>query len=226
MTRGASAIAITGLAKSYRDGDVERQVFCDFDLQVENGAVVALCGPSGVGKSTLLNIVAGLVQFDAGEVWVDTPDERLALHTLSQRQRTRFRRRHVGYVFQFFNLVPTLTVFENVQLPLSLVSRRLEDNVVAARLESLGLGGRGDDFPETLSGGERQRVAIARALAHEPSIVLADEPTGNLDAVNTERVAQLLIEQTRALRSTLLVATHNPMIAAMADTTIDLKPGN
>lgn len=189
-----------------------------------HGECIALWGPSGSGKSTLLNILAGLVRPDAGEVLICPAHAHgeIAVQALSATQATRFRRRCLGYVFQFFNLVPTLTVAENIRLPLALNGLENTWPEAKARLDRLGLGDRLDAFPGVLSGGERQRVAIARALAHRPSIVLADEPTGNLDAVNTETVAALLFEAVRAEGATLLLATHDASLAARADRRIDL----
>ena len=187
------------------------------------GAVVAVCGPSGVGKSSLLNLLAGLLTPDSGRINVTPIDgPSIAVHKLSQAQATLYRRRHVGYVFQFFNLVPTLTVAENVRLPLVLNGLETHWPAARERLLALGMGDHLESFPETLSGGERQRVAIARALAHSPSLVLADEPTGNLDAMNTERVAQLLFTQARAAGATLFIATHDAALAAAADMRLDL----
>jgi putative ABC transport system ATP-binding protein len=210
-------LAVEALGKSYVDGRGRRQVLDDATFEVAAGEVVALCGPSGSGKTTLLNACAGLVVPDSGAVWLASEAGRVNLAALPDAARARLRRRHVGYVFQFFNLVPTLTVRENVLLPLALAGRRHLQDAALARLAALGLGAAGDAFPERLSGGERQRVAIARALAHEPALVLADEPTGNLDAGNGARVVDLLWSQVRALGCALLIATHDPAIAARAD---------
>ncbi len=208
---------IQGLSKAFSDGDRRRRVLESLSLTLAPGEVVALQGPSGSGKTTLLNVVAGLVQEDEGSLRLRTGDGTLALHQLDERARSRVRRAHMGYVFQFFNLVPTLTVRENVLLPLELNDRWDLEARALERLAGLGLEDRGDAFPETLSGGERQRVAIARALAHEPVLVLADEPTGNLDADSAATVAELLWREVRRLDGALLLATHDEAIAARAD---------
>ena len=218
-------LRVAGLSKSYLDGAELRCVLRNFELKAAAGEVVALMGPSGSGKSTLLNLLAGMLRPDAGSI-VLSFTEQVSLTDLSDAQLTRLRRRHVGYVFQFFNLVPTLTVEENVLLPLELNGLDGLHDEAIARLESLGLLERRNDFPVNLSGGERQRTAIARALAHHPKLVLADEPTGNLDARNAEHVVDLLIRETKALSSTLVMATHSESVAARADKIIrlDLHP--
>ena len=214
-------LRVAGLSKSYLDGAELRCVLHNFELSAAAGEVIALMGPSGSGKSTLLNLLAGMLQPDAGRI-VLLEEEQVSLTELNDAQLTRFRRRHVGYVFQFFNLVPTLTVAENVLLPLELNGLDELRDEAMARLESLGLGDRRNDFPVSLSGGERQRTAIARALAHHPKLVLADEPTGNLDAHNADHVVDLLIRETKALSSTLVMATHSESVAARADRIVRL----
>ncbi len=217
-----SAIRLNGVCKGFGDGARHRRVIDDFSLEVAAGESVALCGPSGSGKSTLLNLMAGLVPVDAGTLILGHDGRSHDLSRLGESERTALRRRAVGYVFQFFNLVPTLTVLENVALPLAL--NQLGQRVPEARqrLEALGLGDRLDAYPEMLSGGEQQRVAIARALAHEPAIVLADEPTGNLDARHSEEVAQALFAEARRLGSALVVATHSAAVAERADRIVEL----
>lgn len=210
-------LAIDGVSKTFDDGSDRRRVLESLTLVLAPGEVVALQGPSGSGKTTLLNLVAGLVAADTGALRLCTSRGELALHTLDERARTAVRRAHMGYVFQFFNLVPTLTVRENVLLPLELNARWDLEERALARLDGLGLADRHDAFPDTLSGGERQRVAIARALAHEPLLVLADEPTGNLDSESAARVAELLWQEVRRLDGALLLATHDDAIASRAD---------
>ena len=217
------AVLARELCKGYTDGDRLRPVITDLDLVLPAGGVLALTGPSGSGKSTLLNLLAGTLVADRGSLTVSVPDKALELGALDEAARTRYRRQHVGYVFQFFNLIPTLTVRENVLLPLELNRRGELADKALQRLDQLGMAERLDDFPEHLSGGERQRTAIARALAHEPVLVLADEPTGNLDAANATRVAQMLVEQTRALGSALVLATHDERVAAQADQILRLE---
>ncbi len=222
-TVNRTAVEVSSLGKRYRDGTQDRVVLHELSFVAPAGAVVAVCGPSGVGKSSLLNLLAGLLAPDSGQIVV-TPQggAAIAVHELAPAQATLYRRRHVGYVFQFFNLVPTLTVAENVRLPLVLNGLESQWPIACERLLALGMGSHLESFPETLSGGERQRVAIARALAHSPSLVLADEPTGNLDAMNTRRVADLLFAQARAAGATLFIATHDAVLAAAADMRLDL----
>jgi putative ABC transport system ATP-binding protein len=215
-------LGVTGLAKAYVDGRGRRQILDGAAFALAAGEVLALCGPSGSGKTTLLNACAGLVVPDAGSVWLTAAGGRHDLAALPEAARTQLRRRHIGYVFQFFNLVPTLTVRENVLLPLALSGRTHFEARALERLEALGLAGFGDAFPEQLSGGERQRVAIARALAHEPVLVLADEPTGNLDTANGARVVELLWSNVRALGSALVIATHDPAVAGRADRILEV----
>jgi len=219
----SSVLSVRGLTRTYRDGEEVRTVLRDFNLEALPAQTVALTGPSGSGKSTLLNLLAGILTPDSGRITLRVDGETVVYGDLTPHELTRLRRRRIGYVFQFFNLVPTLTVRENVLLPLELNRcEHLRDEAMA-RLESLDLLDRMDDFPAHLSGGERQRTAIARALAHRPGLVLADEPTGNLDRENAERVIELLVREVRALSSTLILATHNEAIAERADQLIRLS---
>jgi len=213
----SSILTVDKLNKHYLDGASRRQVLSDVSFELGAGEVLAVCGPSGSGKSTLLNLLAGLLLPDSGQIKLRTLHGELNLGSLSDHARTQARRNYLGYVFQFFNLVPTLTVRENVLLPLELTARPELRDEALERLRTLGLGERLDDFPESLSGGERQRTAIARALAHRPALVLADEPTGNLDGANAELVAELLWREIRAQGCALVVATHNESIATTAD---------
>jgi len=218
----APVLALRDVTKSYQDGGQRRSILTGLGLELRAGEVLAVVGPSGSGKSTLLNLVAGTLVADAGEVLLTTPRGRFDLCALDDGGRAALRRREIGYVFQFFNLVPTLTVRENVLLPLELnglmhlAERSLE------RVASLGLTSRLDAFPDVLSGGERQRAAIARALVHEPPLVLADEPTGNLDRHRADQVAELLWQEVRDAGAALLVATHDASVAARADQVLEL----
>nr|HET7860594.1 ABC transporter ATP-binding protein [Caldimonas sp.] len=193
-------LAIAGLAKRYGASTV----FADVELTLAPGEFVAVVGESGVGKSTLLNCAAGLDTIDAGSVRIDGTD----VHALDEAARAVFRRDHLGFVFQAFHVLPHLTVGANVALPL-LLQRAPDPERVAAVLDAVGLGGFEPRLPQTLSGGQLQRVAIARALVHRPRLLLADEPTGNLDPATAERVLALLVEQVRAHGAACLLATHS-----------------
>ena len=192
-------------------------------LRIAPGERVAILGPSGSGKSTLLNLISGIDLPDSGTVTIGDVD----LTALSEVERTRFRRRHIGFVFQFFNLLPTLTVLENLLLPLELKGSVGAKDGERARglLERVGLLDRADTFPDRLSGGEQQRVALARALVHEPDLVLADEPTGNLDEDMATQVAELLADLVRGERGTLVVVTHSRVLASRMDRVFRLDHG-
>jgi putative ABC transport system ATP-binding protein len=209
--------------KRYQEGDVSRTIFEAFDLTIQRREIVALLGRSGSGKSTLLNLVSGIDLPDAGQIWIAGQ----AITSLSERERTRFRRRHIGFVFQFFNLIPTLTVEENVLLPLELnnLAGPTHQHQVSALLTQVGLGDRRASFPEQLSGGEQQRLAIVRALVHEPLLLLADEPTGNLDNETGARVLEILLNLPRQAGTTVLLVTHSREIAAQADRVLLLEAG-
>ena len=216
-------VELRGLRKCYVEGGRERVVLDNVDLCIARGHFVVLLGHSGSGKSTLLNLISGIDRPDGGDVDI----LGTTITRLSERDRTLFRRDHIGFIFQFFNLIPTLSVLENVTLPQELAGRdrrTLRDGAIEL-LDRVGLADRRDTFPDKLSGGEQQRVAIARALAHDPLLVLADEPTGNLDDVNGERVLALLLELTRDAGRTLLMATHNPDITPLADRVLQVHDG-
>jgi putative ABC transport system ATP-binding protein len=217
------AVELRNLSKTYREGEAERAVLRDVSLTIAGGAIVVLVGRSGSGKSTLLNLVAGIDRPTAGSVVVNGTD----LTALDEQARTRFRRRHIGFVFQFFNLIPLLTVEENLLLPLDLNGRADAKGLARARelLDRVGLAGRGDSFPERLSGGEQQRVAIARALIHDPGIILADEPTGNLDADTAAGVLDLLDALAREAGRTVLMATHSREVIGVADRILTIERG-
>jgi putative ABC transport system ATP-binding protein len=217
------AVVLRGLTRRYREGEAERVVLRDVSLEIARGEIVALLGRSGSGKSTLLNLISGIDVPTAGEVVVDG----VTLTRLSERARTLFRRRHVGFVFQAFNLVTTLTVEENLRLPLELVGRPAAAARAEARalLAEIGLADRAASFPERLSGGEQQRVAVARAVAHAPSLVLADEPTGNLDSASARVVLGLLARLARERKATVIAATHDPEVAGLAGRTLTLADG-
>jgi len=212
------------VSKTFREGDVERVVLDQVSFTFAPGEFVVLLGHSGSGKSTLLNLVSGIDRPSAGRIAVNG----VWVTELNERSRTLFRRDTVGFIFQFFNLIPTLTVLENVTLPQELAGVPAAKAQLMGRqlLEQVGLGDRCDTFPDRLSGGQQQRVAIARALVHNPALVLADEPTGNLDEETGDRVLQLLLSLTHSARKTLIMATHNPAIAAYADRVLRVQDGH
>jgi len=211
------------LSKSYYEGDVRRVVLQNAHAEFQPGEITAILGKSGSGKSTLLNLISGIDVPDSGQVWVDSQD----LTAMSERDRTLFRRARIGFVFQFFNLIPTLTVGENVSLPLELnhIPRPQAQQKAQDMLEGVGLLDRWKTFPEKLSGGEQQRVALARALVHDPILILADEPTGNLDEETGAQVISLLARLTREQNRTLLIVTHSLEATSHADRVLRLSHG-
>jgi putative ABC transport system ATP-binding protein len=213
----ASLLELRALTKSVPGG---RVLFRDLSLSVAPGELVAIVGESGSGKSTLLNIAAGLDTYDAGQILVGGED--LAL--LGDRGLTGLRRRRIGFVFQAFHILPYLTLRRNVALPLALAAadKREIGTRADAMLDLVGLGSRGDDYARDLSGGELQRIAIARALIHKPALILADEPTGNLDTETAARILQLFADSTRNSGSAGLLVTHSAAAAAIADRTLVL----
>ena len=216
-------IELNGIYKTYREGDARRKIFDGLDAKFDKGEFVCITGRSGTGKSTLLNLISGIDLPDKGEVHVDGED----ITRLSDRERTLVRRRRIGFVFQFFNLIPTLNVEENLRLPLELNARKGSDwdRRVAQLLEQVGLSDRALSAPENLSGGEQQRIAIARALVHRPDLLLADEPTGNLDQDTGRVVLELLASMTRESGATLLMVTHSSEATAHADRVMRIGKG-
>jgi putative ABC transport system ATP-binding protein len=209
----AAILSVRGLAKRYG----ESTVFEAVTLDIAAGEFVAIVGESGVGKSTLLNCMAGLDSWDEGTVWFAGKD----LAMLDDDARALLRRSHIGFVFQAFHVLPHLDVAQNVALPLMLLGQR-DDARVVAMLQAVGLEGLGSRLPQQLSGGQLQRVAIARALVHRPPLLLADEPTGNLDPSTAARVMDVLIAQTREHRAGLVLVTHSEAAAARADRVLHL----
>jgi putative ABC transport system ATP-binding protein len=218
-----SAIECRGLRKDYRRGDQVIQTLMGVDLSIEAGGFVALMGPSGSGKTTLLNLLAGIDRPTAGSIEVGGTD----IARLGRTALARWRSGHVGYVFQLYNLVPVLTAYENVELPLLLhpMSRGERHRRVAEALELVGLADRHAHLPRQLSGGQEQRVAIARAIVTRPSLLLADEPTGDLDRESAGQVMDLLARLNRELGQTLVMVTHDPATAARAARTVRLDKG-
>jgi putative ABC transport system ATP-binding protein len=204
-------------------GEVDTPVLEDVSLQIRQGEWVVILGVSGSGKTTLLNLIGALDRPDSGKVIVDGEE----ISHLNRWERTDFRRRKVGFIFQFYNLIPTLTAQENVETVLELIGIRGEVLHARARgyLEAVGLHGKEEKFPSQLSGGEQQRVAIARALAKEPSLVLADEPTGNLDERTSNQVIDLMSELKRRTGTTFVIVTHNRKLGEIADRVVELHLG-
>lgn len=218
-----TTVSLKDVCKTYQEGATRREVLQGLSLQVFSGETVAFLGSSGSGKSTLLNIVGGLTPPDSGQVEV----VGTRLESLDSEARTFFRRQQIGFIFQFFHLIPTLTVEENLRLPLQLNEQ--DDLAGRARvsdlLQRVGLAGRETTFPDRLSGGEQQRVAICRALVHRPPLILADEPTGNLDSETAGQVLELMLTMGKEEGATLLMVTHSESTAAQCDRIVTLVQG-
>ena len=211
-----------GLKKYYGRGETEVRALDNVDLDIERGKFTAIIGTSGSGKSTLLNMLGGLDVPSAGSILVDHTE----LAKLNSEEATVFRRKQIGFVFQNYNLVPVLSVWENIILPISLDGRRPDRKFIMKIVQLLGLEKKLDSLPNQLSGGQQQRVAIARALASKPSIILADEPTGNLDTRTSDDVIGLLKMTSREFHQTIVMITHNPEIARMTDRVIHIEDGH
>ena len=216
-----SILETNDLRKIYGSGDTEVKALDGVNLSVENGEFVAIVGTSGSGKSTLLHMLGGLDRPTSGSVIVDGKD----IFRLKDEALTIFRRRKIGFVFQSYNLVPVLNVYENIVLPIQLDGRRVDEDFIGKIVKTLGLDGRLDALPSQLSGGQQQRVAIARALAAKPAIILADEPTGNLDSKTSQDVLGLLKVTSQKFSQTIVMITHNEEIAQMADRIIRIEDG-
>lgn len=216
-----SMIWVRNLQKNYRVGEVDVPVLRGIDLEVLRGEFLAVIGPSGSGKSTLFHILGGLAPPTAGEVLIDG----MNVLGLTENGRTDLRKRKIGFVFQKYNLLPTLTARDNIHIARALAGVSAEPDDFSATLESLGISHRLDHKPRALSGGEQQRVAIARALVNQPAILLADEPTGNLDTANSNAVLAILRDLNKRKGQTILMITHNPEAAAFADRIVTMRDG-
>lgn len=214
-------LRVEHLCKTYGKGENEVKALNDVSLSVEKGEFVAIIGASGSGKSTLLHILGGVDNPTSGKVFVDSED----IYSLSSDNLAIFRRRQVGLIYQFYNLIPVLTAKENITLPLLLDGRSVDDKILNDLLNTLSLSDRAEHLPNQLSGGQQQRVSIGRALITSPAIVLADEPTGNLDSKNSKEIVDLLKKANRNYGQTLIVITHDERIALQADRIIVLEDG-
>jgi len=220
--KNSPVIAFNNVSKYYLAGGTRVTALARVNLELHSGDFVTVMGPSGGGKTTLLNCIGGLDAPDEGEIFLNS---RL-ISKMSDRELTELRRKEIGFVFQFFNLMPTLTLWENVELPLLLShSSKTDDQRIHTLLDYVGLSDRARSFPAELSGGEMQRVAIARALVHRPAIILADEPTGNLDSENGVKILELMKKVSSEFQTTLVVVTHNPQIADYGNVHFEITDG-
>lgn len=214
-------LQLKNVNKSYLEGNIKHAVLSNLDLQVSKGEIIILFGKSGSGKSTLLNVISGIDVPDSGSVLIDGTD----ITKLSEKERTLVRRNKVGFIFQFFNLIPTLTVKENLLLPLELAGSNNTEERIESLLSEVGLANRANTYPDKLSGGEQQRIAIARALIHNPDIILADEPTGNLDYETGLQIVDLLDRVVKKKAKTMIMVTHSKDVIGLADRIYSLKEG-
>jgi putative ABC transport system ATP-binding protein len=214
-------IALRGVSKTVQSGGHPLTILHPLDLTVQAGQCVAIVGPSGSGKSTLLGLIAGLDAPSGGSIEIDGVD----ITRLDEDRLARLRGDKIGFVFQFFHLVPSLTALENILVPMEIAGRRDARSRAQALLDEVGLHDRGHHYPSQLSGGEQQRIAIARALANDPPLILADEPTGNLDSTNGQHILDLLLQVRKARQATLVLVTHDPTVAAIADARLTLRDG-
>ena len=215
-------IELRGVSKTVQSGDRPLTILHPLDLKVPGGQCLAIIGPSGSGKSTLLGLIAGLDAPSTGAIFIDGVD----ITTLDEDALARLRGEKIGFVFQFFHLVPSLTALENILVPMEIAGRKDARIRAQELLDEVGLHDRGHHYPSQLSGGEQQRIAIARALANDPPLILADEPTGNLDSTNGRHILDLLLQVRRTRGVTLLLVTHDRSIAAIADVQLMLRDGS
>lgn len=215
-------LRVQNLSKIYGSGDTAVRALDDVSLTVEKGEFVAIIGPSGSGKSTLLHILGGVDRPTSGKVFIEGTD----IYNLDETNLAIFRRRQIGLIYQFYNLIPVLNVEENITLPLLLDGRKVDRDYLKELLDNLGLHSRLGHLPNQLSGGQQQRVSIGRALINNPALVLADEPTGNLDSKNSAEIVELLKAFNKAYRQTLIIITHDERIALQADRVISIEDGH
>ena len=209
------------LSKTYGSGENLVRAIDDVNLKIEKGEFIAIVGPSGSGKSTLLHLLGGVDNPSSGKIFIDGND----ISKYSSKELALFRRRKVGLIYQFYNLIPNLTVRHNIELPLKLDKRKINDEVLLDIVRKLGIEDKLDSFPSELSGGQQQRVAIVRSLIYSPSLVLADEPTGNLDRENSREIIEILKYFNKVLRQTIIIITHDESIALEAERVITIVDG-
>ncbi len=214
-------LKVENLTKSYGKGEAKVDAIKNINLSINKGEFVAIVGPSGSGKSTLLHLLGGVDKPTSGKVYINDVD----IYDLKEKDLSIFRRRNVGLIYQFYNLIPVLSVKENILLPAELDNRKIDKDYLDDLLKTLGLKERANHLPNELSGGQQQRTSIGRALINRPSIVLADEPTGNLDSKNSKEVLELLKLSVRKYNQTLIMITHDPSIALQADRVITIEDG-
>lgn len=212
-------LKVENLTKSYGKGEAKVDAIKNINLSINKGEFVAIVGPSGSGKSTLLHLLGGVDKPTSGKVYINDVD----IYNLKEKDLSIFRRRNVGLIYQFYNLIPVLSVKENILLPAELDNRKIDKDYLDDLLKTLGLKERANHLPNELSGGQQQRTSIGRALINRPSIVLADEPTGNLDSKNSKEVLELLKLSVRKYNQTLIMITHDPSIALQADRVITIE---
>ena len=214
-------VRVENLSKTYGSGENLVKAIDDVNLKIEKGEFIAIVGPSGSGKSTLLHLLGGVDNPSSGKIFIDGND----ISKYTSKELALFRRRKVGLIYQFYNLIPNLTVRHNIELPLKLDKRKINEEVLLDIVRKLGIEDKLDSFPSELSGGQQQRVAIARSLIYSPSLVLADEPTGNLDRENSREIIEILKYFNRTLKQTIIVITHDESIALEAERVITIVDG-
>lgn len=214
-------VRVENLSKTYGSGENLVRAIDDVNLKIEKGEFIAIIGPSGSGKSTLLHLLGGVDNPSSGKIFIDGND----ISKYTSKELALFRRRKVGLIYQFYNLIPNLTVRHNIELPIKLDKKKINDEVLLDIVRKLGIENKLDSFPSELSGGQQQRVAIARSLIYSPSLVLADEPTGNLDRENSREIIEILKYFNRTLKQTIIVITHDESIALEAERIITIVDG-